>query len=420
MQRLLNSIAVMLVMPGVLAAQELRMMHQGSPESIATYEGVAERFHEATGVEIELVYAPHDSYNESFGAAVLSGQLADIVELDAPFLSNYVWSGHMREITPYVSQELLDDMTASNIAQGTYPVDGNLYALGLTDSAVMLFGNRQLLEEAGVRIPTGIEDVWNRDELVGAIEALAGLDGVTWPIDIFRSYGNRTEWITYAYEPLMISAGCDLIDRDSWEASGTIDNEACVDLHVEMQRWVENDWVVPASAGANAFYADGGNVGISLGGFWVYNEYINALGAGNVVVMGMPDLGNGSIGPNGTWIWGITTAAEDPDLAGQFIEFMINDTDYREYVKGNVGFPGMNSFAAESPLYAEGGAMHVALEQHAVERPPHPAYPTITLAYMEAIDEIFSGGDVQDALEEAAENIDIDIEDNGGYPPFGG
>lgn len=407
---------------GPVVAQDLTMMHQGNPEVIAAYEGVVDRFKEATGKTVQLIYAPHNNYNESVGAAIMSGQMPDILELDAPFLSNYVWSGHLREITPYLSEETLADMTASNVAQGTYPIDGKLYASGLIDSSVVLIGNRILLEKVGARIPEGIDDVWTREELVAVIEDLAALDEVNWPIDLYRSYGNKTEWITYAYEPLMISAGCDLIDRETWQADGTLNNDACVDLMTEMQRWVESEWVVPAGAGANAFYADGGKVGLALAGFWTYTEYAEALGDENLVVMGLPDMGQGSASPNGTWIFSITTAAEDPELAGQFLEFMINDEGYRDYHKGRAGFPGMKSFTAESPLYAEGGAMHVAIQQAnktAVERPPHPAYPNITLAYMGAVNEIFNGGDVQDALDDAAERIDLDIEDNAGYPPFG-
>ena len=55
-----------------------------------------------------------------------------------------------------------------------------------------------------------------------------------------------------------------------------------------------------------------------------------------------------------------------------------------------------------------------------VPRPPHPAYPTITSAFMQAVDQIFNGEDAQKALTAAAKKIDEDIADNDGYPPFDG
>ncbi|MGO7653147.1 sugar ABC transporter substrate-binding protein, partial [Rhizobium ruizarguesonis] len=83
------------------------------------------------------------------------------------------------------------------------------------------------------------------------------LEGVKWPIDTFRGYGIKTEWITYAYGPLLASAGCDLIDRKTWKASGTLDCEACVKALTMMQDWVKKGWVVPTSSGTNQFYAEG-------------------------------------------------------------------------------------------------------------------------------------------------------------------
>lgn len=91
---------------------------------------------------------------------------------------------------------------------------------------------------------------------------------------------------------------------------------------------------------------------------------------------------------------------------------------YREHS----AFPGLKSFAAASPLYAPGGPLAVAFEQAektAVPRPPHPAYPAITLAAQKALTNILDGSDPQEELSQAAADIDEDIEDNDGYPPFG-
>ncbi|MGO7557625.1 extracellular solute-binding protein, partial [Rhizobium johnstonii] len=199
-------------------------------------------------VDIEMIYAPHDAYNEKFSAAVMAKQLPDIMELDAPFLANYVWSGYLQAVKPLIDKDLLDDMTDSNIAQGTYPIDKDLYAIGLTDSSVVLYGNKKYLEAIGARIPKSVDDAWTREEFEGYLEKLSKLEGVKWPIDTFRGYGIKTEWITYAYGPLLESAGCDLIDRKTWKASGTLDGEACVKALTMMQDWVKKGWVVPTSS----------------------------------------------------------------------------------------------------------------------------------------------------------------------------
>jgi multiple sugar transport system substrate-binding protein len=400
----------------------IQVMHQGDPGFVAAYGKVAERFEAANpDVDIQFIYAPHDAYNEKFSAAVMAKQLPDVMELDAPFLANYVWSGYLQPIKPLIDKDLLDDMTESNIAQGTYPIDKDLYAIGLTDSSVVLYGNKKYLEAIGARIPKSVDDAWTREEFETYLEKLSKLDGVKWPIDTFRGYGIKTEWITYAYGPILQSAGCDLIDRKAWKSEGTLDSDACVDALAMMQKWVKNGWVVPQSAGTNQFFAEGNPAALALGGHWVYAEAAATM-KDNIVVLPLPKFGAKGASPNGTWIWAVTKTSTHPEISGKFISFLLKDKEFRTFAASQSGYPGLKSFAAESPLYATGGPMAIAFEQAsktAVARPPHPAYPTITSAFMQAVDQAFNGGDPKEALTSAAKKIDQDIEDNDGYPPFG-
>ena len=418
---LLASSAILWSAGLVEAKSVIHVMHQGDPGWVKAYGDVAKRFEDANpDIDVEMIYAPHDAYNEKFSAAVMAKQLPDVMELDAPFLANYVWSGYLQPIKPLVDKDVIDDMTGSNIAQGTYPIDKDLYAIGLTDSSVVLYGNKKYLEAIGARIPKSVDDAWTREEFEGYLEKLSKLEGVKWPIDTFRGYGIKTEWITYAYGPLLESAGCDLIDRKAWKASGTLDSEACVKALTMMQTWVKNGWVVPTSSGTNQFYAEGQPAALAMGGHWFYAEAAAAM-KDNVVVMPLPKIGEKGVSPNGTWIWGISATSENPEAAGKFLSFLLKDKEYRDYAKTQSAYPGLKSFAAESPLYAEGGPLAIAFEQaskSAVARPPHPAYPTITSAFMQAVDKIFNGDDAQEALTAAARKIDQDIEDNAGYPPF--
>ncbi|WP_156418499.1 ABC transporter substrate-binding protein [Aureimonas sp. D3] len=406
---------------GAAEAADLKIMFQGDPFEIAAIQGAATRFEAAhPGTRIELINTPHDAYNEKFGAMASTGNLPDIIQLDAPFLANYVWSGYLQPVTGLVEQALIDDMTPSNVSQGTYPPDKGLYAIGLTDSTVVLYGSRKQLEAAKIRIPTSVADAWTREEFEGALKTLSASS--KWPIDLFRGYGTKTEWITYAYEPILESMGCDLIDRTTWKSEGTLDNQACVDAATMMQSWVKAGWVVPQSAGTNQFYAEGRPAALAWGGHWVYAEAKATMGD-DLVAMPLPKFGQKSASPNGTWIFGINKASAEPKLAGEFVSFMLKDADYRKAYEEHTGFPGLKSFAAASPVYAAGGPMAVAFAQaseSAVPRPPHPAYPTITLAFQQAMTDIFDGADPKDELTKAAKKIDADIEDNDGYAPFGG
>lgn len=404
------------------AKTKISVMHQGTADWVQTYKQVAAAFEAANpDYEVELIYAPHDSYNEKLGAAITAKQLPDIIELDAPFLANYVWSKYVVPISPYIDPAILADMTASNVAQGTYPIDNKLYAIGLADSSIVLYGNRKYLEQIGARIPTGVDDAWTREELEAVMAKLAKVDGVKWPLDLFRGYGIKSEWVTYAFSTVLQSMGCDLIDRKTWKATGTLDSEPCVKAARMLQDWAKAGMVVPQSAGTNQFYAQGNPAALAMGGHWFYAEAQKAMGD-NIVVMPLPKFGDKAVSPNGTWIWAITSAAKNPEAAGKFLSYFLASKTLRDQARSQSAYPGLKSFAASSPLYAPGGAMAVAFDQAdktAVARPPHPAYPTITVAFMEAMDTIFNGGDPKKALNKAARKIDEEIEDNAGYPPFG-
>lgn len=405
----------------VRAETVLRVLHQGDAGRVATYEEVAKRFEAANpDVDVQLMFSPHDLYNERVSSAVSSGDMPDVMELDAPFLANYVWSGLLRPIDGLVGQDLIDDLTPSGVLQGTYPIDGKLYAVGILDSTVALYANRSYLSKIGARIPSDVSDAWTREEFEDILARLSSVDGVKWPIDLFRGYGIKSEWATYAFEPLLVSSGCDVIDRTTWRAAGTLDSQPCIDALTMMQGWVAKGWVVPASAGDNQFFTEGRPAALAWGGDWIY-AYAHPYLKDDLIVLPLPNFGRGTKSPNGTWIWAVTQASQNPELAGKFLEFFMRDKGYREFASEVGGFPAAKSFASQSPIYAPGGAMALAYSQAdgaAVPRPQHPAYPTITGTFMGAIDAIFNGADVAAVLGKAARTIDEDIEDSGGYPPF--
>ena len=74
-----------------VADTTIKAMFQGDPWDVTAIGEAAKRFEAANaGVHIELVPTPHDSYNEKVGAAVSAKTLPDLLQLDAPFLANYV------------------------------------------------------------------------------------------------------------------------------------------------------------------------------------------------------------------------------------------------------------------------------------------------------------------------------------------
>jgi len=421
---LLGSVASALLTGAALAQGKIRVLLGAYQDLSAIYENAARQFEaENPGVTVELLHSGSRAFNENLAAAAMSNDLPDAVLFDAPYLANYVWSGILQPVEPHIDPDLIAEMTTSNRAQSTYPIDGKLYAFGLLDSVVVLYGNKRYLDAVGARIPTSVEDAWDKQEMEDILTKLAALDEVEWPIDLFRSFGPRSEWVTYALSPIFQSFGCDLIDRKTWRATGTLDSEACVAAGTMLQNWAKNDWLVPATSAINVFYAEGQKTALAWGARTYYAEATSSMDKDNIVVMPFANLGAGSVSPNGTWTWGITTAAKDPTLAGQFLSYLVRNPDYRQTARDTAEMPALTSFVAETPLYAPDGALSIAMEmaeKSAIPRPEHPAYPAITNNFKAAMDAIYSGSDVKTELAKAARAIDDEIADNDGFPPFGG
>ena len=155
----------------------------------------------------------------------------------------------------------------------------------------------------------------------------------------------------------------------------------------------------------------------------MYNPYKEALGD-DLVVLPLPDFGEGTRTGMGSWLWAITSAGAitDADAAWAFIEFAMSDASILEITNVNGAVPATKSALEQAPLFADGGPLEIFVQQLegapniAVPRPITPGYPTVTSEFWGAMDKILLGADVKETLDAAAAAIDADVDENEGYP----
>jgi multiple sugar transport system substrate-binding protein len=171
-----------------------------------------------------------------------------------------------------------------------------------------------------------------------------------------------------------------------------------------------------------------GRVALSWVGHWMYPTYSKAL-ADDLVVLPLPDFGNGPKSGQGSWAWGIGADTENAKAAGAFLDYLLNDANVTAMTTANGAPPATMSALAASPLYKQGGPLQLFADQLAqpcgdtdiskscvaVTRPVTAGYPTVTAKFNEALNTIYSGGDPKDALSKAARAIDQDFSDNADY-----
>jgi multiple sugar transport system substrate-binding protein len=390
--------------------------HAGQEAERRVLEQQAARFNaRQDSLRIELSFLPEGSYNAQVQAAALAGALPDVLELDGPYLSSYVWQGHLLPLGDLLHPGWQQRLLPSLKAQGD--VAGGFYALGTFDSGLGLFARRSLLATAAARLPEGPDAAWSLAEFDALLDALALLDEDGAVLDLKLNYAG--EWFTYAFSPLLQSAGGDLLDARHGVSGGTLDGPESVAAMTALQGWIQRGRVDPNLDDA-AFTA--GRVALAWGGHWNYRAYAAAWGA-DLVLLPLPRIGERCRTGQGSWAWSVTARCARPAAAGAWLEFLLGTDEVLAMAEANGAVPGTRAAVARSELYGEDGPLRLFVRQLedgvSRSRPRHPVYPIITAAFQEAFDRIRSGGDVARALSEAAAEIDAEIAANDGYPPSG-
>jgi len=374
---------------------------------------VAQFNQQKDNIEIKLTFIPERDYNAQVQAAALADDLPDILEFDGPYLYNYIWQQHLLPLESLLPAALINDLLPSIVKQGTY--GQHLYAIGVFDSGLGLYARKSLLQKIHARIPEGADDAWTINEFNNILFKLAQQDDDNAVLDLKLNY--RGEWFTYGFSPLLQSAGADLINRDSYQtSSGVLNSDAAIAALKHVQNWIQNERVDPDLDDA-AFIS--GRVALSWVGHWEYVRYKQAW-QDDLVILPLPDFGQGSRTGQGSWNWGVTRKSSSPKAAVEFLKFLLQTDQVLAMSDANGAVPGTRSAVQRSAIYGEKGELHLFADQLmrgvSIPRPRTPAYPVITTTFQQAFQQIRNGANVKQALDTAAIKIDQDIRDNQGYP----
>ena len=388
--------------------------HAGQAAERQVLKHQVEQFNQQKGsVDIMLTFIPERDYNAQVQAAALAGDLPDILEFDGPYLYNYIWQRHLLPLESLLPALVIDDLLPSIVVQGTY--GQHLYSVAVFDSGLGLYARKSALNKINARIPQSAADAWHIEEFNNILHKLAQQDDDGAVLDLKLNYTG--EWFTYGFSPVLQSAGADLINRDTYQNStGELNSDAAIVALKHVQNWIQNDRVDPNLDDA-AFVS--GRVALSWVGHWEYSRYKQAW-QDDLVVLPLPDFGQGSMTGQGSWNWGMTTNCEHPEAAAEFIRFLLQTDQVLAMSKVNGAVPGTRSAVQRSATYGEKGDLQLFANQLtqgvAIPRPGTPAYPIITTAFQKAFQQIRNGANVKQALDTAAKIIDQDIRDNQGYP----
>lgn len=370
-------------------------------------------------ISVEMQFIPADQFTTALQTASDS-ELPDIVEVDGPVIANFAYLGRIAPLTEWVSQETIDNQTDAIRGQNT--VDGDLFAVGMMNSGLAMWGNKQLLEAAGVTMPTSAAEAWTAEEFTEVLETLAADDADGKPFGLAENNGFTSEYGIYAFAPVLWSAGTPILSDGA--AAGALDSDTAADALTTFASW--RSFTDPDTDGV-AFQS--GRVALNWMGNWMYPAYKEALGD-DLVVGPLPDFGEGAKTGSGTIAWSMGGATKNAKAAGLLLDYLMSDEVVGAYTSANGAPPATHSALEASALYGEGKPLAYLSEQLdaacptedllaedcvAVSRPVTAGYPVVTAEFGKALAAIWGGADAKTALAEAARAIDRDFADNDGY-----
>ncbi len=251
---------------------------------------------------------------------------------------------------------------------------------------------------------------------MAALDAAKASDKFEYPLDLGMAWSG--EWFPYAFGPFLQSFGGDMVDRTTYQtAEGALNGEAAMAFGEWWQGLFTGGY---AQATQDPADRDGGfNSGkyaFSWNGNWAALGTLAAFE--DTVFLPAPDFGNGPTIGAASWQFGISATSEHPEGAAAFITFALQDKYLAAFSNGLGLIPATPTAAEMTPNYAEGGPLHVFFglsEAQALVRPVTPGYVVAAKVFEKALADIANGAPVADTLDAATDEINADIEANGGY-----
>lgn len=345
------------------------------------------------------------AYEDKINSAITSNDLPDILLLDGPNVASYAANGIIVPIDDYIAREDKDDLVASSLEQNTY--NNVLYAMGNTESSVALFYNKDMIEAAGIKVPESLEDAWTWSQFYDIAKQLT-TDEVAGTNIIM----DKGEGIPYVMEQFWISNGTDFTNPEGSKADGYLNSEKGVEAAAFLNSFIQ-DGLANIEPIPKEFH--NGKAATALAGCWevvtLNNEYPD-LNWG-VTYFPVADEGIPS-SPTGDWTMTITKDSKDPEAAAVALNFLTSKENAASYAQAQGKPPARKSSYDVLTQYDE-MPMAIFKEQllntgHA--RPRTPSYTVLSPQISEAMMNIFTGADIQESLDKAAQAFDKDYEKN--------
>ncbi|GAA2138563.1 extracellular solute-binding protein [Glycomyces algeriensis] len=149
-------------------AKTVKFWLSGDANQGGGFQKMADKYLEETGVTIDIDDIPYDDFNTRLRNAAQADGLPDFARVTA---IDPIWMDQLEDLSGVASEHGVMENLLTENEEGEVPTF-------LTDlTAVGLYVNKSLFDEAGVAYPTTPDQIWTWDEFIAAVKEVKAATG---------------------------------------------------------------------------------------------------------------------------------------------------------------------------------------------------------------------------------------------------
>lgn len=149
------------------------------PATQAAVKSIVDEWNsENDDVQVEIVQAGWDGTFDKLITQFTGGTAPDIIHYEASSIVSFAADGYLADLTDYIDEGLKSDISEGIWESVTH--DGQIVAYPSTLQSYMVFANADLLEAAGIDIPSGDTMTWEELQEIAKATTAGDTYGLGW------------------------------------------------------------------------------------------------------------------------------------------------------------------------------------------------------------------------------------------------
>ncbi len=379
------------------------------------YRQSVDRFNEVYNGQYfaDIEFVPRNDsgggYSDKVNASVMAGSLPDVLTVDGPNIAAYAANGIIQPLAE-LTQEEKGAYLESILEQGTY--QGKLYALGVMESSVGMYYNKDILAEAGISVPEA-GNPWTWSEFLEILEELKPLmeEKNGYPLDMTFPVGEAS---IYYYAPFVWSNGGNLVSEDGLGVDGFFNSEEMKETLGFFRVVVEKGYM--AEAPIDHLF-ESGRAAFKFDGAWevntVYQNYPD-INLGVAPYVTGDNWDGGRYTPTGSWAYAASSGTEHLEGATELVKWMSGVESGMRIWELSKTFPSTYEAFDDIDVFQTDenyAALYEQLKEYGHPRPKTPVYPQVSTSFQQALESVALGGQESGpVLDKSVERINAKLE----------